>query len=65
MPIAFAAGGRDAVVPPHSVQRLAEAVRKTNASVLVLYREEGGHETNLADTIEAMEFVVRGVLSKT
>lgn len=64
MPIAFTAGGQDTYVPPQSVLRLAEAVKKTNPKVLVLYRENVGHETDLKDTVETMEFVVGAALEK-
>jgi dipeptidyl aminopeptidase/acylaminoacyl peptidase len=63
-PIAFTAGGQDTSVPPQSVLRLAEAVKKTNPKVLVLYRENVGHETDLKDTVEAMEFVVGAAIEK-
>lgn len=62
MPIAFTAGGNDTSVPPQSVLRLAEAVGKTNANTLLLYREDGGHATDYEDTVRAMEFVVGKVL---
>ena len=58
MPLAVTLGGKDTLVPPQSVQRLAEAVKKHNANVLVLYRPNGGHETNYADTMAALEFVI-------
>lgn len=59
MPIAFTTGGKDGIVPPASVRRLAEAVRARNPNVLVLHRPDGGHATSYEDTVLAIEFVVR------
>lgn len=59
MPIAFATGGRDETVPPHSVQRLARRLRKDGRRVLHLHLEEGGHSTNAEDTKTAIEFILR------
>lgn len=58
MPLAVTVGRKDALVPPQSVLRLAEAVKKTNPNVLVIDRSEGGHETTYADTVAALEFVI-------
>lgn len=58
MPIAFTTGGQDTVVPPQSVLRLAEAIRKHNHRVLVIHRPETGHSTNYEDTRAAVDFVM-------
>ncbi|NLF40621.1 prolyl oligopeptidase family serine peptidase [bacterium] len=58
MPLAVTAGGKDTAVPPASVLRLAEAVRKRNPHVLVLHRPEGGHATDYEDTVQAHEFAI-------
>jgi dipeptidyl aminopeptidase/acylaminoacyl peptidase len=58
MPLAITVGLKDEIVPPASVLRLAEAVRKKNKHVLVIQRETGGHSTNFDDTVKALEFVV-------
>ncbi|MCY3017464.1 MAG: alpha/beta fold hydrolase [Planctomycetota bacterium] len=58
MPVGITAGGKDAVVPPQSVLRLAEAIKKTNNNVKLIYREDGGHATDYKDTVAALEFVV-------
>lgn len=59
MPVAFTAGGRDALVPPHSVLRLAGKLKDAGGKTLLLHRENGGHSTTYEDTCTAMEFVLR------
>jgi pimeloyl-ACP methyl ester carboxylesterase len=58
MPIAFTTGGKDDVVPPQSVQRLAAVLKKLQPNVLLIHEENGGHETNYANTKQALEFVL-------
>jgi pimeloyl-ACP methyl ester carboxylesterase len=58
MPVAITAGGKDALVPPHSVVRLAGILRELGRPLLLLYREEGGHSSDYADTTAALDFVV-------
>jgi pimeloyl-ACP methyl ester carboxylesterase len=58
MPIAFTTGGKDDIVPPQSVQRLAAVLKKLQPNVLLIHQENGGHETNYADTKQALEFVL-------
>lgn len=62
MPIAFTTGGKDESVPPHSVLRLAAALKKTNPNVLLLHDEHGGHSTSYADAAAALEFVIEKAL---
>ena len=59
MPIALTAGGKDDAVPPQSVLRLSAELKKRGRKVLMIYRENGGHSTNHADTTEALEFAIR------
>lgn len=59
MPIAFTTGGKDEAVPPDSVLRLAEALKRAKRKVLGLHRENGGHSTTYEDTTTAMEFMLR------
>ena len=62
MPIALTVGGKDRVVPPDSVRRLATHLQKHNADrILLLDDPSGGHATNLEDTIRAMRFLVEKV----
>ena len=58
MPVSFTTGGKDEIVPPDSVSRLAEALRKTNPHVLLIDRPADGHSTNHDDTAAALEFVI-------
>ncbi len=64
MPIALTAGGQDTVVPPESVVRLAGILRCLARPVLLLWREDGAHETSYEDSLAAYEFVVRAVFSR-
>ena len=63
MPIAITAGGKDTLVPPQSVLRLADSLKKLRRKVLVIYRETGGHSTDHADTVAAIEFVISTALA--
>lgn len=58
MPVAITASGRDTAVPPESVLRLAKILKLFNPHVLLIYREEAGHETDLEDTVTALEYVI-------
>ena len=57
MPVAFTTGGRDDVVPPASVLRLHESLAALRRPVLLLHRPERGHDTDLADTTTALDFL--------
>jgi pimeloyl-ACP methyl ester carboxylesterase len=63
MPVAITAGGKDSVVPPASVLRLAGAIRKLQPDkVLLVHREDGGHSTNYEDSKAAFDFVLNKVV---
>jgi len=64
MPVAFTAGGKDASVPPQSVVRLAGVLKRLGRKALLIYRENGGHSTNYADTTAALEFVLANALRR-
>ncbi|OGV52056.1 MAG: hypothetical protein A2017_03640 [Lentisphaerae bacterium GWF2_44_16] len=64
MSIAFTVGGKDSIVPPGSVIRLAEELRKRNGKVMVINRPKGGHSTNFEDGMTAMEFMFTGMVKK-
>jgi pimeloyl-ACP methyl ester carboxylesterase len=64
MPIALTTGGQDTLVPPASVLRLARQLEASQAAVLLLHRETGGHATDYDDTVRAYEFVVQRVLAR-
>ncbi len=57
MPIAFTTGGKDTVVPPESVQRLAKKLGQQGRRVLLLNQPDGGHATDYKDTLAALEYV--------
>jgi pimeloyl-ACP methyl ester carboxylesterase len=57
MPIAFTTGGQDALVPPGSAIRLAGILKQLNRDVLLIHRPDGGHSTDYADAIAALEFM--------
>lgn len=58
MPVGIAAGGRDTVVPPESVVRLAKVLKLLDRPVRILYREEGGHSTTYDDSVQLLEFII-------
>jgi dipeptidyl aminopeptidase/acylaminoacyl peptidase len=57
MPVALTTGGRDDIVPPESVLRLHDTLRSRGQPVLLLHRPERGHDTDLADTAAALDFL--------
>ncbi len=63
MPIAMTTGGQDKLVPPDSVLRLAEALKKQNRPVRSIHKPDGGHDTKYGDAIEAFEFVLAQVFA--
>ncbi|MCR4413573.1 MAG: alpha/beta fold hydrolase [Thermoguttaceae bacterium] len=58
MPIAITTGGRDTLVPPDSVLRLAGVLKKLGRPVHVLHRPDQGHATNYADGKAALDWVI-------
>jgi len=62
MPVALTTGGRDTIVPPDSVRRLAKRLQEQNRAVRMIHQPEGGHATNYADAIQAFDFVLERVL---
>ena len=59
MPVGVTVGGKDDIVPPASVMRLAGVLKKLQPNVLLIVRPSGGHSTNYADGKEIIEFVIR------
>jgi len=55
MPVAITAGGQDTAVPPGSVLRLAEALRRLGRPVWLIHRPAGGHST---DYTAALDFIL-------
>ena len=62
MPIAFTTSGKDTVVPPDSVTRLAQVVAKLNNDTLHIHRPETGHTTSYEDSVAAYDFVCQKVV---
>ena len=58
MPLACTTGGKDTAVPPESVLRLVDLLKKLDRPVLSLHHDDGGHSTDYADTCAAMEFIL-------
>ncbi len=65
MPVAITASGRDTVVPPQSVLRLADVLKTLGRRVTLIYRPDGGHNTTYADAVAALEFVVCAINSSS
>lgn len=59
MPVGLTTGGKDNVVPPQSVVRLANELKARGRPVLLLHREEGGHSTTYEDARAILEFVIQ------
>ncbi len=57
-PVAITTGGKDEDVPPDSAIRLANTLKAIGSKVLLIHRDETGHETNYEDTAAAFEFVI-------
>ncbi len=58
MPVAITASGKDATVPPDSVMRLADVLKKMGRPVLLIYREDMGHTSRPEDARAALDFVI-------
>lgn len=59
MPVAMSLGGQDKLVPPESCRRLAGILKLLGRDVLLIDREQTGHETNLEDSTAIIEFVLQ------
>ena len=65
MPVAFCVSGKDDIVPPQSVRRLAEKLKKQNEkNVLLIDRVDQGHVTNYEDTLKTLEFMLKAADEK-
>lgn len=58
MPVGITACGKDEIVPPQSVMRLARVLEKMHRPVLLVYRENGGHATDYADTRRVLSYAI-------
>ncbi len=59
MPVGITASGKDDIVPPQSVMRLAGALKARGRDVLLIYREEMGHTTDYDDAKAIIEFIIQ------
>ena len=57
MPAGFTVSGRDSIVPPESVRRLARAVKAQGGRVRLIDRKEMGHSTDYRDAMAILEFM--------
>jgi pimeloyl-ACP methyl ester carboxylesterase len=64
MPVGLAVSGKDTIVSPKSVLRLAEALKAKKAEVLLIYRMEMGHSTQYADAMALLEFMLKNARPK-
>lgn len=64
MPVGITTGGKDDIVPPQSVVRLANALKARGGNVLMINREETGHVTNYDDARAVIEFVIQMARAK-
>jgi pimeloyl-ACP methyl ester carboxylesterase len=62
MPLALTAGAKDTLLPPASVARLADVVRKIGGQVLYICPADQGHNTTYEDARTAFEFVLNRAL---
>lgn len=58
MPVGITASGKDTVVPPDSVLRLAGVLEKIHRPVLVIHREDMGHTSKPEDARRVIDFVL-------
>lgn len=58
MPVGLTTGGKDTLVPPDGVVRLAAILKKLQPNVLLVHRPQGGHSTNYEDGKAVLEFVL-------
>lgn len=59
MPVGLTTGGRDDLVPPRSVLRLADVLKKVGRPPLLIHREDGGHSTTYDDARAILEYVAK------
>ena len=69
LPLATTTGGQDEAVPPASTLQLMEVLTKQGESglsgpTLSIHRPLVGHETDYADTVTALEFVIASLSHK-
>lgn len=58
-------GGKDTLVSPESVLRLARKLKPPGHEVLLLHRDEGGHATNYEAAMASLEFIIQKAGTKS
>jgi pimeloyl-ACP methyl ester carboxylesterase len=58
MPVGFTCGGKDSIVPPQSVLRLADTLQKRHSQVMMIYHATGVHSTLYRDGMSILSFAV-------
>ncbi|MBS0205180.1 MAG: alpha/beta fold hydrolase [Planctomycetes bacterium] len=58
MPVGITTGGKDTLVPPDSVERLAGVLKLMDRPVTLIRRDATGHETNYEDGVAILEFAI-------
>ena len=64
MPLAVTGGGKDTVVPPESVLKLAREAQARNPFVRIDFQPERGHETDYDASLAAYQFVIQAPRAK-
>jgi pimeloyl-ACP methyl ester carboxylesterase len=64
MPVAVTGGGKDTLIPPASVTRLADVLRKLGRKVLLIVPPDQGHQTDYPDAMAAFDFVINAALDQ-
>jgi len=58
MPVGITASGKDTIVPPQSVLRLAGILEKMRRPVMLIYRKDMGHTSKPEDAQRVIDFVL-------
>jgi len=58
MPVGITASGKDIVVPPASVMRLAKILEQLDRRVLAIYREDMAHASKPEDIRRVLDFII-------
>jgi pimeloyl-ACP methyl ester carboxylesterase len=59
MRISMTTSGKDTIVPPESVQRLAAVLKILQRPVLLIHRPDADHATNYEDATAILEFILK------
>jgi pimeloyl-ACP methyl ester carboxylesterase len=59
MPVSMTTSGKDTIVPPQSVLRLAGVLKILQRPVLLIHRPDADHATNYEDATAILEFILK------